>query len=149
MSVRCPFLAMTSPSGEPVVIVVAHGSRAVDANDLHREICRSVGERIGLDTRPAFLELAEPSIAEAIDAAITDGAARIVIHPMFLLPGNHTLRDIPEAIAAARERHPDAAIELTAHVGADGLDVLVARSVELHLAADPSHGSDPTGRLEP
>lgn len=88
-----------------------------------------VSGRTGRDVRPAFLELAEPSIGSAIDSAITSGYVTVVISPHFLLPGNHTLRDIPALVDEARHRHPGASIELTDHLGADPalVDLVVER----------------------
>ena len=88
-----------------------------------------VSERTGCDVRPAFLELAEPSIGLAIDTAIASGHTTVLVSPHFLLPGNHTLRDIPALVDDARDRHPGASIELTDHLGADPalVDLVVER----------------------
>ena len=111
------------------VILVAHGSRAPVANESHISLCAVVSERTGRDVRPAFLELAEPSIGLAIDTAIASGYATVLVSPHFLLPGNHTLRDIPALVDDARHRHPEASIELTDHLGADPalVDLVVER----------------------
>ncbi|MCU1453812.1 MAG: cobalamin [Acidimicrobiales bacterium] len=115
---------MTVPT---IVVLAAHGSRLAEANDAHRALAQRVAARLGADVRPAFLELSEPSIATAIDEAVAAGAARVLVLPYFLHPGNHTARDIPEIVAAARPRHPGAAIELLALFGADGaVDAVVA-----------------------
>ena len=82
-------------------------------------------------SREAFLELAEPTIPDAIDAAVSSGATRVVVSPHFLLPGNHTMVDIPALVDAARDRHPGTVIELTGHLGDDpGLVELVVARLE-------------------
>jgi sirohydrochlorin ferrochelatase len=117
-----------------VVVLVAHGSRATGANDAHVDLARSVSDRSGLDVRPAFLELAEPSIPEAIDGAVADGATRVLVQPHFLAPGNHTTRDIPRAVAEARERHPATRIDIGTHLGSDpGLAALVTDGITAAL----------------
>ena len=117
-----------------VVVLVAHGSRAPGANEAHVELARSVSERPGVDVRPAFLELAQPSIPDAIDVAIDDGATRVLVQPHFLAPGNHTTRDIPELVEAARSRHPGVRIDSGSHTGADpGLPTLVADGITAAL----------------
>lgn len=112
-----------------VVVLIAHGSRHPAAATEHDALCRLVAERSGLDVRPAYLELSEPSIPEAIDAAVAGGARRVRLMPYFLHPGHHVRRDLPEIAAAARARHPGVAVVLEPHVGDDpGLvDLLVRR----------------------
>jgi sirohydrochlorin cobaltochelatase len=116
-----------------IVVVVAHGSRAQPANDAHRAFCEALADRLGVDVRPAFLELAEPSIPEALDTAAAD-TSRIVLHPHFLAPGNHTTRDIPAIVGDAATRHPAVRIEVTDHTGADpALAQLVATALAARL----------------
>jgi sirohydrochlorin ferrochelatase len=117
-----------------VVVLVAHGSRAPGANEAHLELARSVSEAAGLDVRPAFLELADPSIPDAIDDAIGDGATRVLVQPHFLAPGNHTTRDIPDVVEEARRRHPGIRIDAGAHTGSDpALPTLVANGITAAL----------------
>lgn len=79
---------------------------------------------------PAYLELAEPSISDAIDAAVEQGARTIRLVPHFLGPGNHVAVDIPEIVEAARTRHPGVELELAEYLGADpGLVELLASRV--------------------
>ncbi len=104
-----------------VVILVAHGSRLPEAGVAHRAVCQQLERKLGDDTpvEPAFLELTEPDIPTCIDRAVAGGAGRLVVLPYFLHPGNHTLRDIPATIEAARAKHPDVLIEQAAVFGAD------------------------------
>jgi len=119
-----------------IVVLVAHGSRSPLAGEEHRALCAAVQQEASRDAgeqvevRPAFLELAEPSIPAAIDAAVADGAVRVRLLPHFLNSGNHVLRDLPAAVAEANERHPDVQIELAERLGADpGLVELLTRRV--------------------
>jgi sirohydrochlorin ferrochelatase len=113
-----------------VVLLIAHGSRSPATAAEHAELCADVAARTGADVRPAFLEIDRPTIAEAIDVAAGEGTKRIRLLPYFLHPGNHVLRDLPELVAQARERHPGVEVELDEHVGADPeLVSLVARRV--------------------
>ena len=124
--------------GDVVWLVVAHGSRASGTVEDHVAVCRTLRDRAGFevaDVRPAFLELNDPSIPTAIDAAIADGAARLVLLPYFLHAGNHTQRDIPAFIDEASERHPDVEIVLAEHLGPH--DALVDVLLERARAAGP------------
>lgn len=112
----------------PALILIAHGSRREAANHAHLQLCAEVSARLGREVAPAFLELASPTIPEAIDDAVHHArAGHIVLVPYFLHPGNHTLRDIPAIIAEARTRHPAVVIDQRGHVGSsDGMVGLIA-----------------------
>ena len=109
---------------------MAHGSRADDANIAHLQLCEAVAARTGRTVYPAFLEIATPDVAAAIAAAVSAGHHHISVLPHFLAPGNHTVRDIPELVNAARLEHPAVELEVLPHTGADpGLVALVADAV--------------------
>jgi sirohydrochlorin ferrochelatase len=118
-------------------LVVAHGSRNAALTAAHDRICAAIAERVATeaDVRAAYLEITEPSIPDAIDAAVADGARRIVLVPYFLHVGNHTMRDLPELLDAAAHRHPDVRFAMAEHLGIDDrlVDLAIdrARSAEL------------------
>lgn len=107
------------PRDQTTIVFVAHGSRAVEANDAHRRAAESLAAETGTAVVPAFLELAEPSIPDAIVAAVDAGAATVLVLPLFLYPGRHVQRDIPELVAQAVAQRPDARVEVLDLFGAD------------------------------
>ena len=89
------------------IVIVDHGSRRAEANRRHEEFVAGWREARHLDNvEAAHMELAEPSIATAVDACVAKGATTVVIAPYFLWPGNHWDRDIPALAAEACSRHP-------------------------------------------
>lgn len=106
-------------SAPVAVVVAAHGSRADAAQDAHREVVAALDARIEPPATPAFLELAEPSIPQAIDAALAAGATTVLVLPYFLHPGRHLGDDLPAIVADASARHPDRRIRLLDSFGAD------------------------------
>ncbi|HEX2577634.1 MAG TPA: CbiX/SirB N-terminal domain-containing protein [Aquihabitans sp.] len=110
------------------IVIAAHGSRAEPANAAHREVVDALAAALGRPASPAFLELAEPSIPDAIDAAARD-ARTVLVVPYFLHPGRHLTDDLPAIVDDATARHPDCDIRLLASFGADPalLDVLVGQ----------------------
>lgn len=105
------------------LIIVDHGSRRSEANAALRETARLVAERVGAswDVRYAHMELCEPSLEQALEQAVADGAREVVVQPFFLGPGNHASVDIPASVESARARHPSVVFRLTAVLGPDAL----------------------------
>ena len=113
------------------LILVAHGSRREASNqeirDLTEALARQAGERFDR-VSCAFLELAEPSIPDAIEQALAGGAAEVVVLPYFLSVGRHVAEDIPVLVEDKRREHPDAQIKLAPYLGAVSgvIDLLLA-----------------------
>lgn len=107
-----------STSASVGLLVVGHGSRRPEANETLRAAAAALAAKGDwAAAEPAFLELAHPDIAEAYAALAAAGCGLIVVHPFFLLPGNHTMRDIPDALQQAQRSHPATRWMLTAPLG--------------------------------
>ena len=87
------------------VLVVGHGSRREEANQDVRQAAQQIRAhgRFPLVVA-AFLEIAQPTIAEGFAQLVERGAKHIVVHPYFLSPGRHTRGDIPVEVRAAPGR---------------------------------------------
>ena len=84
------------------LLIVAHGSRRAASNDEVRALSERVARQAGdayQRVECAFLELAEPSIPDGIQAMIDAGAADITVMPYFLSAGRHVAEDIPAEVA--------------------------------------------------
>lgn len=106
-----------SPTG---IILVDHGSRLPAANAMLLEVAalfRRVSGR-GI-VEAAHMELAEPSIGEAFDRCVAQGAKIIIVHPYFLSPGRHSTHDIPRLTTEAAARHPGVRFHVTPPLGLD------------------------------
>jgi len=116
------------------LLIIDHGSRLPQAHQHLEAIAREVRERApGWIVGVAHMELVAPSLEEAVDACVRDGATEIVVHPFFLVPGQHLTRDIPELIARAAAKHPGVGIALTDPIGeAPGIADLVLECVARH-----------------
>ena len=104
---------------DTVWILIAHGSRRPESSADHAVLCAAVAEAAGTPVEPAYLEIAEPSIPDAVAAAVAGGATTVVLLPYFLHPGNHVLEDLPRIAGECRDAHPGTTVELRTHVGAD------------------------------
>jgi sirohydrochlorin ferrochelatase len=113
------------------LVLVAHGSRRAESNEEVRVLAERIRARAGSRFKAVehgFLELAEPAIAQVLDAVVDAGARELVVIPYFLAAGRHVSEDVPAAVAVCRARHPEVVFEVTSHLGAtDSLaDLLLA-----------------------
>lgn len=118
------------------LLIIAHGSRREASNDEVRRLAARVRDlRVpGIDhVEVAFLELAEPSIAEGLKCCVAQGATEIVVLPYFLAAGTHVAQDIPDWLSAFAQAHPQVRIHLAPHLGAS--DALPQAISSIALAA--------------
>jgi sirohydrochlorin ferrochelatase len=136
-----------APTDRAVVVLVAHGSRAEAANEAHRMVAAELARRTGRTVVPAFLELAEPSIPDAIVAAVGSGAGEVLVLPHFLYPGRHLAEDVPALVAEAARARPGASIVLLPPSGADPAMVdLLADQVDRAVGDEGPPAGGPRGR---
>lgn len=102
------------------VIYIAHGSRRAKANAKFISFIEKVMRQSEAATQAyGFLEHAEPSISQAIETCIKQGASVITVVPVFLLPGVHANIDIPVEF----EHYPDVVFHYRRPLGVD--DIMV------------------------
>ena len=100
------------------LLVVDHGSREPEAAaHLARLADELRRRRPELSVYFAHLEIAPPSVAEAIATCAADGVSDLVVHPFFLTPGRHAARDVPRAVEAAAAAHPGLRVRVGAPFG--------------------------------
>lgn len=113
------------------IVLVDHGSREPEANAVLEEVAARVRERApDRMVRFAHMELAPPSLAEAIERCVAEGARDIVVHPYFLGPGRHASNDIPRLAREAAARHEGVKVRVSAPLGPHPLlaDVVLERA---------------------
>jgi sirohydrochlorin ferrochelatase len=114
------------------LVIVAHGSRREESNDEVRAFGERLFARLGKDKytafATAFLELAEPSIADAIQTCIRAGATHVDVLPYFLSVGRHVNEDVPELARMAIATAPGVTMRMLPYIGANNrlLDVATA-----------------------
>jgi sirohydrochlorin ferrochelatase len=104
---------------KPALILIDHGSRRSEANAVLDEVAALVRRADpGRAVHTAHMELAPPSLSEAVAACVAGGAREIVVVPWFLAPGQHSTLDIPRLASEAATRHPDVRVRVSAPLGA-------------------------------
>lgn len=113
------------------LLVMVHGSpRPVANQDMFRvvDVVKARGEfpivQVG------FMECNAPTIPDAIDACIAEGAERITAVPYFLHTGTHVADDLPTLLEEAQGRHPHVEFALGRYLGASPrlMDILADRA---------------------
>ena len=99
------------------IVLLGHGSRDAEGVAEFATFARRVGARLGRAVRWGFLELADPPIAVAIDAAVAEGARTIIAVPWLLLGAGHVKNDLAVAVQMARRRHPTVTVRYGAPIG--------------------------------
>jgi len=117
---------------------IATWPRTVD-NDPYKvaveRLAEALSERTGYPVIPGYNEFCLPTIGEAIDRAVAEGAREVVVAPTMLLRGNqHTESEIRDAVEAAGRRHPQAAIHYAFPYEQQLLVTLLADAVRTHVS---------------
>ncbi|WP_110927951.1 sirohydrochlorin chelatase [Bacillus massiliglaciei] len=90
------------------ILYICHGSRVPEAVKQAEEFinrCKQREEAAIQET--CFLELSQPTIEEAFQSCIEQGATRIFALPILLLTAAHAKHDIPEELTRIHQKHPN------------------------------------------
>lgn len=107
-------------------------------NDPYKAAVEDLGaklsQRLGCRVMAGYNEFCTPTVAEAIDQVIADGARSVVVAPTMLVRGNsHTEMEIHEAVIQSRRRHPGVDIRYAWPFDQDLLVNLLADQVTARL----------------
>jgi sirohydrochlorin ferrochelatase/(2Fe-2S) ferredoxin len=97
------------------VVLAGHGSRRDKSNDQVRELAADLEGRLGLPVDAGFLELAEPSIEEAI-GSLAPTVSDVTLLPLSLFAASHVKADIPLIVQQARGDY-DVSLHNGKHLG--------------------------------
>jgi sirohydrochlorin ferrochelatase len=101
------------------VVLVDHGSRLKEAGSVVTQLALALrAELPGRGIVVAHLEFEPPSVGDAIDRVVTEGAREVVVLPCFLASGRHTTRDLPRLAEEAEARNPGVSVRCAAPLGA-------------------------------
>jgi sirohydrochlorin ferrochelatase len=126
------------------IIIVDHGSRRAESNQMLEEIAALFARRFESlydIVEPAHMELAEPSIATAYANCAKRGARQIVVAPFFLGPGKHWTGDIPRLAADAAQSHANTTYHVTMPLGIDDL-ILELLNKRIEFCVDHDYRCD-------
>ncbi len=122
------------------VVILGHGSRRLRANaDFEALVARLRARSPQLDVGHAFIELAEPLLADGLVAAARC-ASRVTVLPVFLFAAGHVKDDVQAALAEASTRFPAVRFDASRALGVD--PALVSMALERAGAVVPLRGDE-------
>lgn len=126
-----------SISRSVALLLIAHGSRRVEANTELADVAASLRARGTYRiVQPSFLEIAEPTIEAGGVLCMESGATEVILLPYFLSPGKHVVEDLTAARDRLRERFPAVRFVLAEPLGRHPLilDVIEQRARDAESA---------------
>jgi sirohydrochlorin ferrochelatase len=119
------------------LLLIGHGSRVEKAVEGMFRVADLIRAREGLPiVECAFYQYCPPTVEEALERCVAQGAKRIWMIPYFLHTGIHLIKDLPGQLEAFGKRYPGLEIALGRDLGGDPLlaDVVMKRVGELRDA---------------
>jgi sirohydrochlorin ferrochelatase len=101
------------------ILIVDHGSRKAEANDMLRCMANLIQAMAGSEVvvRYAHMELSDPDVATGFANCVEGGATEVTVFPYMLSPGRHSTSDIPRMVAEAARRFPRVSFNVTPAFG--------------------------------
>ncbi len=116
------------------MLVMVHGSPRPIANTDMFAVVDVVRERgVYSIVEVGFMECNEPSIPQAIDRCVEQGAQRVIAVPYFLHTGMHVTDDLPNLLDQAQAQYPEVQFLMGDYLGHDPLlaDVILERAKQV------------------
>ena len=102
------------------IIIFTHGSRRAAGNTALLQFTAQLRPRlISTLVEPAFMELGQPTIPDAIRKLVRQGCTHIFGYALFLVPGAHLQEDIPALFTATLKESPGITWEISPPLLAD------------------------------
>ena len=101
------------------ILIVDHGSRKREANDMLRLMADLIQTMAGADVvvRYAHMEIADPTIFAGFSGCVEGGATDVTVFPYMLSPGRHSTADIPRMVADVARSFPNVGFNVTPAFG--------------------------------
>jgi len=117
------------------VVIVGHGSRVEENNELFRNLVEVLKERSDIRIDEAFLSFGKPLLEKKLLEIYGEGIREVVIIPYLLYGGKHVEVHIPEIIKKVNDRHRDFTIDLDTILGLEPLILeLLTTKIKRHTA---------------
>lgn len=116
------------------LIILGHGSRAPEAAETLAAVTEIVRAKTDYErVAYASLQLSKPDLESVVGELVDAGMKKIMVLPFLIATGQHVKEDIPNELAALREKHPGIEMRLGKPLGADSrlAEILIERAAEM------------------
>ena len=101
------------------------------------DLAEGLAIRLGVHVLPKYNEFCAPTVDEAIQSVIDDGANTVFVLPTMLLQGSsHTESEIRTAVSEARRKHPEGRVEYAWPFSQERMVSLFAGQVRERMGGD-------------
>lgn len=112
------------------VVIIGHGSRLPESRGIYEEIAKKTEEKSGLKVRVGYMKHWRPTFTEAVRSLIDEGFKRVIVVPLFFVPGLHVQEDIPILLGIKEGEVPEFGYEKVTIP--ENVEVIYAK----HIGAD-------------
>ena len=119
------------------ILYICHGSRVKEAREQAVSFVHQLMEKkLAPVQEIAFLELAAPSVSEAFQRCVDQGASTVVVIPILLLTAAHAKEDIPLELEKQQSRFPHVEVRYGHPIGVNEkiVDLLLERIEESSIS---------------
>ncbi len=112
------------------IVILGHGSIRPEGQEvIYKTTDNYRAKHPQKCVRYAFVEVASPSLEEAIEELLSKGVEKITVMPLFLSFGHHIKEELPKRMAKIAEENVNTTFITTDPIGADPLlcDIIDAR----------------------
>lgn len=128
------------------VLLCGHGTRNAEGVREFLDLTDSVKQHLdGFTVTEGFLELAEPSLEDRLEALRRRGCSPILVVPAMLFAAGHLKVDLPGLLAAYAGLHPDLDLRLGR---AFGVEARMVRAAADRIRQAPSSAPEPVAAAD-
>jgi sirohydrochlorin cobaltochelatase len=130
------------------IVIIGHGSlRSASGAAMIRIAARLRERGVAPIAEASFLNFNRPTLAEAVERCVAQGAGSIVVQPYFLVAGKYVCEDLPRQVAEQAQRYPQIAFEIERARTADSLPSGSAALLLLAHGSPLAEANTPLDRL--
>lgn len=116
------------------IVIIAHGSRSQAWNESVLALEKTISDRLAATnsvkiTRVAFMEMAQPTIADVFGDLEKEGVTQVFAVPLFINPSGHSMFDVPGILGLYFDK------ELTEALAEEGIEIV---DTDIKITLGPS-----------
>jgi sirohydrochlorin cobaltochelatase len=127
------------------LMLMGHGTKSPRGQAQFLELVDLARQRFDGQVQGGFIELAQPSMFEAVDELARSGINDLIIAPVILLPAGHLKDDAAELARHVRANWPNISVHLASDLGTNN-ELLDCFNQRINVVSDDADGILVVGR---